>query len=68
MGSKPDLRLAIIFKPAILNGLMAALTYIVKHDPGIPHRAPYGKPDIIGTTIGGQPRTPAGITHIAKIA
>lgn len=46
---------------------MKALTYIVKHDPGF-LIARNGKPDIIGTTIGGQPRTPVGIAHIAEIA
>lgn len=64
---QPALRLAIIFKPAIFHRLMKALAYIVQDDPRF-FVARHGKPDIIGTTIGRQVGTAAGIAHIAEIA
>ena len=66
-GRKPALRLAIVFKTAILDGLVKAFAHVVQHDPRF-FIARHGKPDIIGTTIRGQVRTAAGIAHIAEIA
>jgi len=66
-GRKPPLRLAIVFKPAILHGLMKTLAHVVQDDPRF-FIARHGKPNVICTTIRGQMRTAAGIAHIAEIA
>lgn len=66
-GRKPPLRMAIIFKTPILHRLVKTLAHVVQDDPRF-FVARHGKPDIIGTTIGGQVRTPAGIAKVAEIA
>ena len=66
-GRQPPLRLAIIFKPAILYRLMKALAYVVEHDPGF-FVACHGKTHTIGTTFGGHMTTSTGITYIAELA
>jgi hypothetical protein len=66
-GSKPPVRLAIIFKPAIFHRLMTALAYVVEHDPGF-FVTCHGKTHTIGTTIGGHMTTSTGITDIAELA
>ncbi len=66
-GRKPPLRLAIVFKPAIFHRLMKTLAHVVQDDPRF-FVARHGKPDVIGTTIGRQVGTAAGIAHIAEVA
>jgi len=66
-GCQPILRVAVIFKSAIFHGLMETLADIMQDDPRF-FVARHGKPDVIGTTIGGQVGTAAGIAHIAEIA
>ena len=66
-GRKPPLRLAIVFKTSIFHRFMKTLAHVVQDNPRF-FIARHGKPDVIGTTIGGQVRTAAGIAHIAEIA
>jgi hypothetical protein len=66
-GSKPAFLSAIVFKTPIFHRLVQALAHVVQDDPRI-FIARHGKPDIVGTAIGWQVGTPAGIAHIAEIA
>ena len=65
-GSKPALRLAIIFKPAIFHRLVESLAHVVEHNPGF-FIARDGKADTIRTTIGGHMATATRITDIAEL-
>jgi hypothetical protein len=66
-GSKPFLRLAIIFESAILNGFMEALADVMEHDSGFlvsGQRKPY----TIGVTVSRHVTASTGITDIAELA
>jgi hypothetical protein len=64
---QPALRLAVIFKPAILHRFMKALAHVVEHDPGF-FVSRYCKTQTIGTTLSWHVATSAGITYVAEIA
>lgn len=65
-GSEPALRLAIIFEPAILNGLMEALANVMENDPGF-LVARHGKTNTISTTLSRHAATSARIANIAEL-
>jgi hypothetical protein len=60
------LRLAIIFKAAILNRFMKALAYVVEHDPGIfiPRQS---ETNVINISVSRHAATSAGIANIAEV-
>jgi hypothetical protein len=65
--AQPFLRLAIVFKAAVLHRLMKALAYVVEHDPGlfVPCQ---GKTYTIGVTVSRHAAASASIANIAELA
>jgi len=65
-GRKPPLRLAIIFKPAILHWLMEALAHVVQNYSGF-FIARHGKTYAIGTALNRHMATSASIAYVAEL-